>query len=76
MQNPNDIIKQPTEHLQEAQDRLFFLAESAWMCPGGSRDADRLIMTRGASLVISDCKTVLEKVQRSLDELQQLHDWQ
>ncbi len=75
MQNPNDIIKQPTEHLQEAQDRLFFLAESLDV----SRrvpDADRLIMTRGASLVISDCKTVLEKVQRSLDELQQLHDWQ
>ncbi len=73
MQNPNEIIKQATERLQEAQDRLFFLAESLDV----SRrvpDADRLIMTRGASLVISDCKAALEKVQRSLDELQQWHD--
>jgi hypothetical protein len=73
MPNPNDIIKQASERLQEAQDRLFFLAESLDV----SRrvpDADRLIMTRGASLVISDCKATLEKVQRSLDELQQWHD--
>ncbi len=73
MPNPNDIIKQATERLQEAQDRLFFLAESL----DASRrvpDADRLIMTRGASLVISDCKATLENVQRSLDELQQWHD--
>jgi hypothetical protein len=33
-------------------------------------------MTRGASLVISDCKAALEKVQQTLDELQQWHDWQ
>ncbi len=73
MQNPNDIIKQASERLQEAQDRLFFLVESLDV----SRrvpDADRLVMTRGASLVISDCKATLEKVQRSLDELQQWHD--
>ncbi len=70
MQN---LIKQATESLHEAQDRLFFLAESLDV----SRrvpDADRLVMTRGASLVISDCKATLEKVQRSLDELQQWHD--
>ncbi len=75
MQNPNDIIKQATERLQEAQDRLFFLAESldvSRRVPG----ADRLVLTRGASLVISDCGATLEKVQRSLDELQQLHDWE
>ncbi len=75
MPTPNDIIKQATESQQEAQDRLFFLAEAL----DTSRrvpDADRLIMSRGASLVISDCKATLEKVQRSLDELQQWHDWQ
>ncbi len=75
MPNTNNIIKQATERLEEAQDRLFFLAESLDV----SRrvpDADRLIMTRGASLVISDCKATLESVQRSLDELQQWHDWQ
>ena len=75
MSNANEIIKQASERLEEAQDRLFFLAEAL----DTSRripDADRLVMTRGASLVISDCKATLEKVQRSLDELQQLHDWQ
>ncbi len=75
MPNPNDIIKQASERLQEATDRLHFLAESLDVSRRVS-DADRLVMTRGASLVISDCKATLEKVQRSLDELQQFHDWQ
>jgi hypothetical protein len=70
MQN---LIKQATESLQDAQDRLFFLAEAL----DTSRrvpDADRLVMTRGAAIVVGDCKAVLEKVQKALDELQQFHD--
>ena len=63
MQTPTEIIQQASEHLQDAQDRLFFQAESLDV----SRrvpNADRLVMTRGASLVVSDCKDVLTKVQR------------
>jgi hypothetical protein len=69
MQNPNELISK----VAEAQDRLFFLAESLDV----SRrvpDSDRLIMTKGASLVISDCKAVLEKVEKALTELQRWHD--
>lgn len=70
MQN---LIKEASERLEEAQDRLFFLAESLDVSRRVA-DPNRLIMTRGASLVVSDCKTALEKVQKALEELQQWHD--
>ena len=73
MQTPNEPITQASEHLRDAQDRLFFLAGSldvSRLVP----NAHRLVITRGDSLVISDCRAVLTKVQRTLDELQRIHD--
>ena len=71
---PNELITQASEHLQDAQDRLFFLAESLDVSRRVT-NGDRLVMTQGASQVISDCRAVLEKVQKALDELQGIYDW-
>jgi hypothetical protein len=37
MPTPNYLIKQASERLEEAQDRLFFLAEAPWTRHAGSR---------------------------------------
>ena len=73
MQTTNKLIIQASEHLEDAQDRLFSLAESLDV----SRrvpNAHYLVMTKGASLVISDCKAVRAKVQKALDEWQATYD--